>query len=172
MLPDPHPPQACFKSFRVSPVLLNRPWEVLWGPTSACPHCRIQLFPFSLSSPCSGLPGSSPVLTCSLLPQDLCMCCSPCPDVPPSSLSLHILVQPSLLWPLDLPAMPRQWHSSLCCENVSHLHFTWICVVWELIPASLIGLWALWGQTWGLFLLSILFPVLIIILVTQKALNH
>lgn len=62
MLPDPHPPpQACFKSFRVSPVLLNRPWEVLWGPTSACPHCRIQLFPFSLSSPCSGLPGSSPV---------------------------------------------------------------------------------------------------------------
>ena len=58
----PHP-QACFKPFRVSPVLLNRPWEVLWGPTSACSPCRIQLFPFSLSSPCSSLPGTSPVFT-------------------------------------------------------------------------------------------------------------
>lgn len=174
MLPDPHPPPR--------PALnpLESPQSSWTGPGK---FCGVQPLPAHTAGFSSFLsPSVHPALASLVLPLSVLTL------FPSAAGPLHVLFPMSrcssfFSFPSHLSSTITPLTSRLASyaqtvahfsvlSNVSQLHFTWICVVWELIPASLVGLWALWGQTWGLFLLSILFPVLIIILVTQKALNH
>ena len=52
------------------------------------------------------------------------MCCSPCPDIPPSSLSLHILVQTITPLTSRLANYAQTVAHFSVLSNVSQLHFT------------------------------------------------
>lgn len=83
---------------------------------SAFPSPSACLAPASLAPP--------PCSPCSLLPQDLCTCCSLCLNVLPF-LFLQILVPLSLLWPSDYPILCLDSATCPCivgCDTVAISH--------------------------------------------------